>query len=739
MSEGICLKPLYRFAISLLGALLLSSCSSLFSKDRSGANEPVWPTDSSTFEIHGQKIPTPYRWLHDRQTNERKLTKFLADEQSFFEEEFLRPNQDLIAQIKSEILARTPRRTIVWFQDVANEIFWVEHRGDSSELVFMRGRREANGMIAKQREQEVINFSEKFGQKVAIEGGVVNKSGSHFAVGIDVSGTEKTELHVFDLSTGNFRNTKQPTDASIEWLDDGKTLVFASVDLDTLRPESVKTIHLPSGSVQEVYKEKDLEFQVRLSTAEVSKNIVITSYSGDSTEVYLLALAPSANGQRNLKKLFSRSPGIRIRCFDAGAFQVILSNHRGSAQDLYFAQLGESDLQKHMLIYRRPTGTHIRDFVASQEGVLLNAINRLESRLVFIPNKGGKWGKAKEILVNEKLWSMRFEKRGRFRPTNFDIWYGSYSKTVAPYNLSLSGLTSGGTLKTFESKVMWSNSAIAEAGFEIETLNVASRDGVSIPVTILYPVFDRSVKRPFPVVVTGYAAYGVSLEPTFYHGLMSLVQRGFGLAFVHARGGGDLGIEWHDAGRKMNKMNSFYDLIDAVNWLKANKWVDPNYVFAEGTSAGGLLMGAVMNLSPSLFQSVVMNVPFVDVLSTMLDEKLPLTSVEFQEWGNPQKSDEFDLIRSYSPVENVKSASYPSILVTAGLEDARVPYWESIKYVATIRKQRRDRNSTLLRMDHESGHEGGNNLEKEAEYRAQEIAFYLGEYRRLQHTKEGKQ
>lgn len=719
-------KPFHKL-IFVLSFLSLVACSSFSVAKRPPSNAPVWPAEEASFKVHGQQISSPYRWLRDREGSSVRLKSLLSSEQNYFDDGFLSSHRDLVSQIKSEILKRTPKRMVLWFQEIGRQSYWLEQRASSSEVVLMR--RDSNS----QSEVEIFNFTKRLGEKAILDGGVINQNVTKFAIGIDVAGNEKTELHILDLVSGVLRNTGLSTDDSIEWLNDNETVVFAAVDKETLRPDGVKTLHLPSGLIKEVFKESDVEFQIRLSSTDESKNIVVTSYSSDSTEVYLLA----KNGTGQLKKLFSRIPGRRIRCFDAGTYQIILSNHKGSNQDLYFAELGESELSRHKLLYRRPNGLHIRGYTATDAGVIFDAGQGVESRLFFIPRSDAKWGVPKEIVLKEKQWSMRFEKRARLNLPSLDVWYSSYSTTVAPFRLSLGTSVESFAKEPIVPNPLWSNSAVSESDFIVSSLSVKSRDGVEIPVTVLTPIRDNKSQKKFPALVTGYAAYGSSLDPTFYHGLMSLLSRGFRLVFVHARGGGDLGLKWHDAGRKQNKMNSFHDVIDAVEWLKSNDWIDSETVFAEGNSAGGLLMGAVVNISPNLFRSVHLKVPFLDVLSTMLDESLPLTSIEFQEWGNPKKRSDFDVIRRYSPVDNIKRTAYPSILVTAGLNDKRVPYWEPIKYVATIRKLRSDDRPTFLRMDLEGGHEGENDLEKDAELRAQEMAFFVSEYERFQTGKRG--
>lgn len=253
---------------------------------------------------------------------------------------------------------------------------------------------------------------------------------------------------------------------------------------------------------------------------------------------------------------------------------------------------------------------------------------------------------------------------------------------------------------------------------------IKTRDGTEVPVSLVYHrnYFQRGKN---PLLVYGYGAYGSTMEAGFSASRVSLLQRGFIYAIVHVRGGGELGQQWYDSGRLMHKMNSFTDFIDVTQGLVAKGYGDPQRLYAMGGSAGGLLMGAVVNMAPDLFHGVVAQVPFVDVVTTMLDPTIPLTTGEYDEWGNPEQPDAYHYISRYSPYDNVTAQAYPHLLVTTGLHDSQVQYWEPAKWVAKLREHKTSDTLLLLCTDMDSGHGGKSGRFKSYEGVAQEFTFLI--------------
>ncbi|MBY0426634.1 MAG: prolyl oligopeptidase family serine peptidase, partial [Cytophagales bacterium] len=257
-----------------------------------------------------------------------------------------------------------------------------------------------------------------------------------------------------------------------------------------------------------------------------------------------------------------------------------------------------------------------------------------------------------------------------------------------------------------------------------ERLWATAKDGTKVPISLVYK---KSLKAASgnPLLLYAYGSYGYSMDPTFSSTRLSLLDRGFVFAIAHIRGGEEMGRQWYEDGKMFKKINTFTDYIDCAEYLIKQKYTEPSHLYAQGGSAGGLLMGAVLNMRPDLFHGALAQVPFVDVVSTMLDESIPLTTGEFDEWGNPKNKDSFDYMLSYSPYDNVKAQNYPHLLVTTGLHDSQVQYWEPAKWVAKLRELKTDKNLLLLRTNMETGHGGTTGRFKVYEEIAQDYTFFL--------------
>jgi len=257
-----------------------------------------------------------------------------------------------------------------------------------------------------------------------------------------------------------------------------------------------------------------------------------------------------------------------------------------------------------------------------------------------------------------------------------------------------------------------------------ERLYVTARDGVKVPVSLVYKKgFEKNGKMP--LLLYGYGSYGYSIEPGFNSNRLSLLDRGFAYAIAHIRGGEEMGRQWYEDGKLFKKMNTFNDFIDCADYLVKAHYTDSSHLYAMGGSAGGLLMGAIVNMRPGLWNGVIAAVPFVDVITTMLDESIPLTTGEFDEWGNPKKKDYYDYMKAYSPYDNVKAQAYPNMLVTTGLHDSQVQYWEPAKWVAKLRELKTDNHMLLMHTNMEAGHGGASGRFKALEDVALQYAFLL--------------
>lgn len=368
-----------------------------------------------------------------------------------------------------------------------------------------------------------------------------------------------------------------------------------------------------------------------------------------------------------------------------------------------------------------------KELIPHRDDVLLQSVIPFPDHLVIMERENG----LKQIKIIEK--SSNNSRNLKFKDAsysaylaanpeyNVDKFYFGYSSMKTPDSLYSVKLDSGRKrlLKEAEVKGQFSSS-----DYKVERKFIQVRDGVKVPVSLVYKR-NTFTKNKNPILVYGYGSYGNSIDAGFSSSRISLLDRGFVFAIAHIRGGQELGRSWYEDGKIFNKLNTFYDFIDVTKGLLNLGYGDKSRVYAAGGSAGGLLMGAIVNMEPELYSGIISNVPFVDVITTMSDPSIPLTTGEYKEWGNPAIKEEFDYILRYSPYDNIAERNYPSILVTAGLWDSQVQYYEPAKYVAKLREFNRSKNPILMKVNMSAGHSGASGRFESLKEVAMEYAFLL--------------
>lgn len=499
--------------------------------------------------------------------------------------------------------------------------------------------------------------------------------------------------------------------SGIQWTADSRAVYYVRKHPQTLLPYQVY-LHRLGDDVKNdrlVYEEQDDTYYVSLGETTSERYIVIMLSSTTSTEVRLL----EADDPEATPVVFV--PRRKDHEYDIDHYQdafYLRSNREGKNFGLYrSAAWGEERLET--LVAPR-TQRVLESFELFRDWLVLE---EREKGLTCLRQIHRRTSAEKNVTFNDPTYVTWLAYNPS--PETSLLRYG-YSSMTTPASLYEIDMDSGEQQLLKQAEV---KNFVAD-NYRSERLWITARDGVEVPVSLVY---HREHYRPGenPLLVYGYGAYGSSMEPDFSISRLSLLDRGFVFALTHIRGGGELGQQWYDDGRLLNKMHSFTDFIDVSTALIAKGYGDPQRVFAMGGSAGGLLMGAVVNMAPELFKGVVAQVPFVDVLTTMLDESIPLTTGEYDEWGNPNDKTYYDYIRRYSPYDNVSAQPYPHLLVTTGLHDSQVQYWEPAKWVAKLREMKTDDNLLLLYTDMDAGHGGKSGRFKQYEDIALEYAFLL--------------
>jgi oligopeptidase B len=543
----------------------------------------------------------------------------------------------------------------------------------------------------------------------------------HLAYAIDDKGSELYTIRIRDLETGATLADEIPdTRGDMVWARDGKTLVYVRVD-DNHRPLYVyrHTIGTALSDDVLIYEEKDIGFYVGLSATQSQKFICIDIHDHETSEVRILDADNPSAAPRLVE---ARAKGHQYGVEHHGAKLIITTNSENS-----------EDFRIIEAPVETPGKAHWREIVPHKAGRLIvdtaifdNFMARLERedslpRIIITPLNNDALETASEhtIRFDEEAYALGMASGYEFDTTNLRITYSSLTTPAEVYDYNMQ------TRERVLRKRQDVPSGHNPQDYVTRRVFAPTADGETVPVTLLYKK-STPLDGSAPVLLYGYGAYGISMPAAFATARLSLVDRGFIYAIAHIRGGKDKGYRWYTSGKMKHKVNTFTDFIAAGDYLVTTGLTQRGRIVAQGGSAGGMLMGAVANMAPDLFLGIIAEVPFVDVLNTMLDKELPLTPPEWPEWGNPiLNPDEFATIKSYSPYDNVAAKDYPHILAVAGLTDPRVTYWEPAKWVAKLRALNTSSNLVLLKTNMGAGHGGSSGRFESLKDTALTYAFAL--------------
>ena len=503
-------------------------------------------------------------------------------------------------------------------------------------------------------------------------------------------------IYLKDLTGEKNYEEKIPnTTGTIVWANDNKTIYYTLQDTETLRPNRVMK-HRLGTSIDEdvlVYEEKDEVFSTGISKTKTNKYIIIGSYS-TLTQEYRLINAD--NTEAPIKLFAPRKKGLEYDIFHHENEFFIRTNL--NAENFRIMTCSEDKTQPE----------NWKEFTPYNPDILTEELEIFKDFLVVGERKKG-LTQLKVINLNDHLdYYIHFNDEAYTAYIGHNPEYDTtalrygYTSLTTPFALYRKNM------ETQEQEIIKQEEVVGGHNPEdyiSKRLYAPSRDGKQIPISIVYKKTTQ-LNEHTPLLQYGYGSYGVNVEPNFSKSLLSLLDRGFVYAIAHVRGSQTLGREWYEDGKFLKKKNTFFDFIDCSKYLLQEGYTSAEHLYAEGGSAGGLLMGAISNYNPELYKGIIAQVPFVDVLTTMLDPNIPLTTGEYEEWGNPNEEEYYFYIKSYSPYDNVEKKEYPNILVTTGLHDSQVQYWEPAKWVAKLRELKTDDNTLLLKTNMDAGHGG---------------------------------
>lgn len=520
-------------------------------------------------------------------------------------------------------------------------------------------------------------------------------------------------MKIKDLTTGQDIGFKVDGATSTAWANDNKTLFYGVID-KTLRSYQIHRRTLDADKSVVVYEEKDPKFSVYVSKDKIEKNIWIFSSSSTTSEGRYI---PADNPNEAPKIFLPRVKDVDYSVYShENHFYLYYKDKENLNGKIYQLPLtGYEDRNTWKEFVAHDPNTRIESIVTLKNYILLglrkNGLTQIEAK----PVAGGE---SKNINFPEPVYSAWLRGNPEYDVETFRYTYTSLNRPTTLYEYNIAD---GKTTKLKEQEVP---SGFNPDDYVVERLWATAPDGVKIPMAIVYK---KGLKRDgsAPALIYSYGSYGSSSDVYFSASNYSLIDRGFVYAIAQIRGGSDLGEQWYEDGKMLKKKNTFTDFIACSELLINEKYTSANKLAAMGGSAGGLLMGAVANMRPDLYQTIVAQVPFVDVINTMLDDSLPLTTGEYEEWGNPNEEEYYNYMLSYSPYDNIKAQNYPNILVTGGLNDSQVLFHEPAKYVAKLRAMKTDNNILILHMNMDSGHGGATGRYDGIKDIAFEFAFIL--------------
>ena len=545
----------------------------------------------------------------------------------------------------------------------------------------------------------------------------VSPDNTMISFGIDTTGRRNYIIQIKNITTNSILPYKiKNTTGSASWANDNKTLFYTKKDIKTLRSDSIYKHRLGTSSKNDilVYEEKDDTFGVTVYKSKSRKYIIIACYSTLTNEYHIL---DANHPEQNFKVFQKRKRGLEYSISHYNDSFYIVTNFNKA---LNFKLMKTSENQTQL--------NYWTEVLPHREDTLLEDIDIFKDFLVVSERTNGlnqlrimRWDKTDDYYIpfDNETYTV-------YTGTNVDfdteILRYSYNSLTTPASvIDFNMITKTKTIKK-EQEVLDKN--FNKDNYCSERLWAKADDGVKIPISLVYKK-DIIINSNTPLLLYAYGSYGHTIDPYFSTVRLSLLDRGFIYAIAHIRGSEYLGRQWYEDGKLLKKKNTFTDFIACSKFLIHEKYTSPKHLYAMGGSAGGLLIGVVINMAPNLYNGVIAAVPFVDVVTTMLDDSIPLTTGEYDEWGNPNKKTYYKYMKSYSPYDNVSEQAYPNMLVTTGLHDSQVQYWEPAKWVAKLRTMKKDTNILLLKTNMKAGHGGASGRFEALKEDAEEYAFLL--------------
>ena len=691
-----------KFISLSLSILILNGCYEM------SINNPPKPKKIPfKLEAHGDIRIDDYYWMRDDTRSDPELISYLESENDYFQN-WRDSNIDYESSIYKELKSMIPDEeetlrvkdgSFYYYSRIkASEQYSTYYRNNSNEEIVLDVNKEAEG-------KEFYN----------VAGLNISPDENLLIYGEDLNGRREYTLRIKNLKNNSLLEDEiVKASPSAIWSNDSEYIIYAKKDEETLIQNQIYLHKLGTNQDEDklIYKESDNEFNIWLSESRTKKYIYVYIEKTNSSEVWLM---DKSDPLKPLELVLKRSEGHLYSVEDGGDYFYALSNHNDAKnfKVMRFKGTDFNDIDKWQNVLDDRETHYIEDMLTFANHIVI------QSRFDGIPiieildiNSN----KLSEIKMNDEVYDLGLAYNNDFNSSFFRYSYSSLKTTPQIYKYDL---------YDNENKVVWKKQVnnFLDTNYEVKRIKTLARDKTEVPVSIVYK---KGVDlETAPLLIYGYGSYGINMDSGFRSSITPLLNRGFIFAIAQIRGGADMGRYWYEDGRMMKKNNTFFDFIDATKFLVENGIGNPEKLFATGGSAGGLLMGAVINYEPELYKGIVSAVPFVDVLTTMSDESIPLTTFEYDEWGNPENKDEYMYMKTYSPYDNIYIANYPSVLVTTSLFDSQVQYFEPAKYVPKLRENSTSGNPIFLSINLVGGHGGKSGRLESLKEIARDYSFIL--------------
>ena len=652
-------------------------------------NTPICKKKPELLSIHNQQRIDDYYWLNDRENPE--VINYLNSENSYTDSQMKNTEsfqKTLFNELKSRI-KEEDQSVPYLFNDY---YYWSKYEKGFEHPLYLRKKKDSNIDEVILNGQDLSKDYEFFN----IGDYDISENNQIMAYSYDTLSRRIYQIRIKNLITGKlFPETLENTTGSIVFANDNKTLFYGKKDPITLRSFQIYAHELGTDQSKDVliFQEDDETFSCYAYKTKSNEYIVINSSSTLSDEYRLI---PASSPHEKPKVFQKRERGLEYNIYHHGDFFYILTNQNHHNFSIKTCRKDGTNKENW------------KEFISGKEEVLIEGLDVFNDFLVISQRDRG--------LIQLFVMNLK-TKTNHYIPFNEPTYVVGTSSNLmmntSKLRYSYNSMVNPGTMYEYdmltkENKVLKVKEIVGgydQSQFISERIWASGRDGTKIPMSMVYKK-GLQKNSENPTLLYAYGSYGYSIDPTFSSNRLSLLNRGFIFVIAHVRGGEDMGRKWYENGKLLKKKNTFFDFIDCGEHLIKEKFCTSKNLYASGGSAGGLLMGAVINMSPNLFNGVIAHVPFVDVVTTMLDESIPLTTGEYDEWGNPNNEEYYNYMMSYSPYDNIQEIDYPNLLVTTGLHDSQVQYWEPAKWVAKLREMKTDEKLLLLKTNMKAGHGG---------------------------------